>query len=106
MLSVILFNNVKDRLAPVVAQLQAQAPPGSEPPAATSMRDLPEQVRQLLAPPMADAYTSTFVWALVLLTLSLIAALFLPRGKNTPAEPAAGSADLPEPEPVGDGARH
>jgi hypothetical protein len=94
----ILFNEVTDRLAPVVAQLQAQAPSGTQPPAATSMQDLPEQVRQLLAPPIADAYASTFVWALVLLALSLIPALLRLRGKNTPAEPAV-------PEPVGDGDR-
>jgi EmrB/QacA subfamily drug resistance transporter len=55
MLSVILFSEVKDRLAPVVAHLRAQAPPGTEPPATTSIQGLPEQARQLLAPLMADA---------------------------------------------------
>jgi hypothetical protein len=57
---------------------------------------------------MANAYASTFVWALVLLALSLIPALLRLRGKNTPAEPAAGSADPDElrgPEPVGSGDR-
>lgn len=108
MLSVILFNEVKHRLAPVVAQMQAQAPPGTAPPAATSMRDLPEQVRQLVGPAMAEAYASTFMWALVLLALSLIPALLRLRGQNTAAALAAGSADrdeLREPEPVGDGGR-
>jgi EmrB/QacA subfamily drug resistance transporter len=90
MLSVILFDKVKDRLGP----------------AATSMRDLPEQVRQGLTAPMADAYASAFVWALVLLALSLVSALFLPRSKKTAAEPTPATAG-PEllPEAVGDGGR-
>jgi EmrB/QacA subfamily drug resistance transporter len=85
MLSVILFNEAKDKLAPVVAQLQAQAPPGTKAPDTTSLAALPEQVRQLLAPPLAEAYSSTFVWAVVLLALAFIPALFLPRGKGIPA---------------------
>lgn len=111
MLSVILFNETKDRLAPVLAQLAAQQPPGTEPPAMTSMQDLPEQVRAILAPPMADAYASTFVWAVVLLAVSFVPALFLPRGNNAPT-PVAGSTDPaadgdhtgaePEPPPVRD----
>jgi EmrB/QacA subfamily drug resistance transporter len=102
-LSVILFHEVGDRLAPAVAQLREQAPPGTEPPVVTSMWDLPGQVRQLLAPSIADAYASTFTWALVLLVLSLVPALLRLRG-NPPAEPVARSVDpdeLPRPEPVG-----
>ncbi len=112
MLSVLLFNEVKDRLAPVVAQLQAAAPPGTPAPSGMSMQDLPEQVRQLLAPALADAYSSTFVWAAVLLAVAFIPALFLPRGKGTPPAPVASSADTEaaagaaaEPEPVGEGER-
>jgi EmrB/QacA subfamily drug resistance transporter len=56
-LSVILFNEVKDRLTPAAAQTPAQARP------------------------TADAYASTFEWALVLLALSLIPALLRLRGK-------------------------
>ncbi|HEY7594710.1 MAG TPA: DHA2 family efflux MFS transporter permease subunit [Actinophytocola sp.] len=116
MLSVLLFNEVKDRLTPVIAQLQAQAPPGTPAPSATSIRDLPEQVRQLLTPPLADAYSSTFVWAAVLLALAFIPALFLPRGKVAPAEQAGPANEPPavieddlgdldeqhRPEPVGE----
>jgi hypothetical protein len=101
MLSIILFNEVKDRLAPVRAQLQATAPPGTQP-------DMPEQTRQLLAGSMADAYASSFVWALALLALALIPSLLRLRDK-APARPAAGPADkgdLRVPEPVSDGARH
>jgi EmrB/QacA subfamily drug resistance transporter len=105
MLSVILFNEVKDRLATVATQ--APAPSGTQP-ATTSMQELPEQMRQLLAPLMANAYASTFVWVLVLLTLSLIPALVRLRGKKSPAAPAAGSTgpkELRVPEPVGTGER-
>jgi EmrB/QacA subfamily drug resistance transporter len=70
MLSVILFNEIKDRPAHA----------------------------------LADAYTSTFVWALVLLALSLIPALLRLRGNRTSTAPAAGSADpdaRSRPEPTG-----
>ena len=100
MLSVILFNEIKDRLAPVIAKLPP-APPGTEAPSATSIRDLPEQVRQLLAGPMADGYASTFVWALVLLSVAFIPTLFLPRGNK--AQQVAASNEPPpvtEEEPV------
>jgi EmrB/QacA subfamily drug resistance transporter len=101
MLSVILFNETKARLAPVLAEIAASQPPGTKPPAMTSMQDLPEQVRSILAPPMADAYATTFVWALVLLAVAFVPTLFLPRGKVGPApiEPVAGSTGLESAEP-------
>jgi len=108
MLSVILFSEVKDRLAPAVAELRAQAPPGTEPPATASMWDLPEQVRQLLAPSLADAYASTFAWALALLALSLIPALFRLRDKapaDAPDRPAERD-EAPVPELAGNHDRH
>lgn len=105
LLSVILFNEVTDRLAPVVAQLRTQAPPGTQPPATTSTQDLPEPLRQLLAAPMADAYASTFMWALALLTLSLIPALLRLRAKNTRLSPEplppVGAEHAKEPGPAG-----
>ncbi|OLF08744.1 MFS transporter [Actinophytocola xinjiangensis] len=97
MLSVILFNEMKSKVAEMMAQLPPP-PPGAEVPEITSMQDVPEQLRPLIAPPMADAYASTFVWALVLLALSLLPALFLPRGKNLPTPVAESST-----EPVVDG---
>jgi EmrB/QacA subfamily drug resistance transporter len=102
MLSVILFNEIKDRLAPVVAKLPP-APPGAEAPAAMSIKDLPEPIQALLTPPMAQAYSSTFVWALVLLAVSIVPALFLPRGKVGTNEPPPVAED--ELEPVGEGER-
>ncbi|GAA3388275.1 hypothetical protein GCM10020369_33800 [Cryptosporangium minutisporangium] len=47
---------------------------------ATSLRELPEQAGGLLVPAIADAYRSTFGWALALLVLSLIPALLRLRG--------------------------
>ncbi len=82
MLSVILFNGIKDRLPP--------APPGA-PAQSTSMQDLPENIRQTVAPLFADAYSSTFVWALILLAISILPALLLPRGKDA----AGGSHETP-----------
>jgi EmrB/QacA subfamily drug resistance transporter len=102
MLSVILFNEIKDRLAPVVAKLPP-APPGAEAPSAMSIKDLPEPIQALLTPPMAQAYSSTFVWALVLLAVSIVPALFLPRGKIGTNEPPPVAED--ELEPVGEGER-
>jgi uncharacterized membrane protein len=79
LLSVLLFNEVKDKLAP----LAANAPAGTPAPdvATTSIADLPEPIRSQLADLMSEAYSSTFVWALVLLAVAFIPALFLPRGK-------------------------
>jgi EmrB/QacA subfamily drug resistance transporter len=98
MLSVILFNGIKDRLPPAPAGAPAQS---------TSMQDLPEAIRQQVAPLFADAYSSTFVWALVLLALSIVPALLLPRGKAAakggPAEPrTAADAEPPVEAPAAD----
>jgi hypothetical protein len=57
-LSVILSHQIADRLAP---------------------GDLGEQARHLPAGPLAEAYASTFTWALALLVMALVSALFLPR---------------------------
>jgi len=110
LLSVVLFDNIKDNLTPVVAQLQAQAPPGAQAPDVTSLQDVPEQVRQLLAPPLADAYASTMWLALVLLAVAFIPALFLPRGKTSPAPMVDAATNEPPAvrdvaEPVVEGER-
>jgi EmrB/QacA subfamily drug resistance transporter len=81
LLSVLLFNEVKDRMAPLVAN----APAGAAPDVTTSIADLPEPLRTQIANLMSEAYSSTFVWALVLLALAFIPALFLPRGKTAAA---------------------
>ena len=68
MLSVILFNELKVRLATDASQGQD-------------------------APLMADAYASTFMWVLVLLTVSLIPALLRLRGRRRP------NVDAADPQP-------
>jgi MFS family permease len=82
LLSVLLFNAIKDKIAPVIAQLPP-APPGTKAPSTTSIQDLPEPVRHLLTGPLAEAYSSTFVWSVVLLAVAFVPALFLPRGRRS-----------------------
>ncbi|MCA1655635.1 MAG: DHA2 family efflux MFS transporter permease subunit [Pseudonocardiaceae bacterium] len=87
MLSVILFNEITDRLPPV--------PPGG-PAQSSSTQDLPDAVREQLAPALSDAYSYTFVWALVLLAVAILPVLLLPRGKAAGGTASAETA--PEPE--------
>lgn len=91
-LSVILSGAITDRLAPVVAQLAALAPPGTAPPAVTSMRDLSEQVRPQFTAPLAEAYAATFAWALALLAPALIPALLRLRGRADRRDPRQATA--------------
>jgi MFS family permease len=94
LLSVLLFNEVKEKLAP----LAANAPAGTPAPdvATTSIGDLPEPVRSQIADLMSEAYSSTFLWALVLLAVAFVPALFLPRGKTVPPAPEPPADVLPE----------
>jgi hypothetical protein len=94
MLSVILFNGIKDRLEP----LAAGAPAGTPAPDTSSIADLPEPIRSQIANLMSDAYSSTFLWALVLLAVAFLPALLMPRGKGTPAAQVPVAA--PEPPAV------
>ncbi|MBB4904720.1 DHA2 family efflux MFS transporter permease subunit [Actinophytocola algeriensis] len=94
LLSVLLFNEVKEKLAP----LAANAPAGTPAPdvATTSIGDLPEPVRSQIADLMSEAYSSTFLWALVLLAVAFVPALFLPRGKTVSPAPEPPADVLPE----------
>jgi uncharacterized membrane protein len=89
---VILFNEIKDRMPPTPAGAPA-------PQATTSIADLPEPIRSQLSQLLSEAYSSTFVWALVLLAVAFLPTLLLPRGKNKAtavvgAEPAStGGSD-------------
>jgi hypothetical protein len=49
-----------------------------------SAGSVPEDIRQQIAPLMADAFGSTFVWACVFIVPTLAAALLLPRRKPEP----------------------
>jgi EmrB/QacA subfamily drug resistance transporter len=93
LLSVLLFNAIKDKLAPLTANAPAGAP---APDTTQSIGDLPEPIRSQIANLMSEAYSSTFVWALVLLAIAFIPALFLPRGKVTPPAPEPQADPLPE----------
>jgi len=90
LLSVLLFNAVKEKLAPLAAG--GAAPSTST----TSIGDLPEPVRSQIADLMSEAYSSTFFWALVLLAVSFVPALFLPRGKPVPPAPEPAVEVLPD----------
>jgi EmrB/QacA subfamily drug resistance transporter len=113
LLSVILYNATTDKLAPLVQQAAAQ---GTPPPALNSIKDLPEPARSTVANLLADAFSSTLVWALVLLAIAFIPALFLPRGKSAAAaammveggvvptdlSESADSSSTESPEPAAD----
>jgi EmrB/QacA subfamily drug resistance transporter len=97
LLSVVLYNATTDNLAPLAAQAAAQ---GGQAPAIDSIKDLPEPVRTQVATLLSDAFSSTFVWSLILLAVAFLPALLLPRGKPGPAapvEPALPAQDTPEP---------
>ncbi|MDQ3788879.1 MAG: DHA2 family efflux MFS transporter permease subunit [Actinomycetota bacterium] len=99
LLSVILFNETKERLEPLLAN----APAGAAPAPNAKITDLPEPIRSQLADLMSEAYSSTFFWALVLLAVAFVPALFLPRGKGAPSAPEQQEDVLPEgaePPPV------
>lgn len=67
---VILSHEITDRPAPAAATSSGVAP-----------------VPELLPASLADSYASTFGWALVVLLLALVAALFLPREKAAAPKP-------------------
>ncbi|MGB3441657.1 MAG: DHA2 family efflux MFS transporter permease subunit [Actinophytocola sp.] len=90
LLSVILFNEMKERLAPLAANAPAGAAPDT-----SSITDLPEPIRSQVADLMSEAYSATFFWALILLALAFLPALLLPRGKGTPPAPEPAVAPLP-----------
>ncbi|GAB3972598.1 MFS transporter [Actinoallomurus acanthiterrae] len=48
-----------------------------------SVRGLPGPARQAIAPRLADAFQHTYFWAVVLMVLALVPALFLPRRRPT-----------------------
>ena len=100
LLSVILFNETKDKLAPLA---QAAAAQGGSAPDVSSVKDLPEPVRTQVAGLLSDAFSSTFVWALILLAVAFLPALLLPRKKNTPTTVAEGGVEPSlEPEKTAD----
>jgi EmrB/QacA subfamily drug resistance transporter len=90
LLSVVLSNQLTDRLPGSPAPGQGLAAAQGVPPAA----------RDRIAPLVADAFGHTFVWALVLLVLALVPACFLPRRKPAPVAPAVAGRPQEQPLPV------
>jgi EmrB/QacA subfamily drug resistance transporter len=72
-LSVLLTNAITDRIP--------QAEGGT-----AGVAAIPPDARAQIAPSLADAFGSVFVWAVVFLALAAIPALFLPRSKPVPVE--------------------
>jgi EmrB/QacA subfamily drug resistance transporter len=101
LLSVILFNETTDKMAPLA---QAAAAQGGTMPDVRSISDLPEPARTQVASLLSDAFSSTFLWALILLAIAFLPALLMPRGKTaTPAAAAVEPAgEATEPEKAGD----
>ena len=63
---------------------------------------MPPEQRSQVAPAMADAYASTFWWALGLVVIAFVVALvLLPREKPSPVyDPDEGEPGSVEPEPA------
>jgi EmrB/QacA subfamily drug resistance transporter len=89
-MSVLLTNALSDRLP--------AAPGGGSTGGIEGGAALPPEVREQVAPLMADAFGSVFVWATVFLVVSLLPALFLPRRKaepfHDPDDPDAEAGDV------------
>jgi len=83
LMSVILANQLADRLPTAASASQGLQAAQSIPPAA----------RGRLAPAVADAFGHTYAWAFVLVVLASIPALFLPRTKPALAQPVEERAD-------------
>ncbi|HXE44009.1 MAG TPA: DHA2 family efflux MFS transporter permease subunit [Conexibacter sp.] len=83
LVSVILATRLADELPGAQGASQSLQAAQSVPPA----------LHARVAPHIADAFGSTYVWALALIVLASIPALFLPRSKPAVAQPAAERAD-------------
>ncbi|HEU4703483.1 MAG TPA: DHA2 family efflux MFS transporter permease subunit [Conexibacter sp.] len=83
LMSVILANQLADRLPGAASAGEGLQAAQSIPPAA----------RERMAPLVADAFAHTYMWAFALIVLAAIPALFLPRTKPAAPQPAQERAD-------------
>jgi hypothetical protein len=83
LISVILATNLADNLPGAHSASRGLQAAQSAPPA----------LHARVAPLIADAFGSTYVWALGLIVLAAIPALFLPRGKPELEPPVEERAD-------------
>jgi sugar phosphate permease len=91
-LAVVLQGQIKDQLA--AAQIGQSAPAASG-----TLERLPEALRAKLATPLADAFASTFWWAVGISVLAIVPATVLAMTQRRAKREAAAAE--PEPEPDG-----
>jgi EmrB/QacA subfamily drug resistance transporter len=91
-MSVLLTNALVDQLS------RAGAPGGGEG-GIGAAAGVPPEVRERIAPFMADAFAETFWWAVGLLLVAFLASLLLPWRKPAPVDDPAGE-QAPDAEPV------
>ncbi len=92
-MSVILAHNISRSVGEGVAG-------GGGPEGLGAVHGLSAAQRQVVAGPLADAFASTFAWALGLLALAFVAALLLARGARSQPGAAAPLADVGPPTPT------
>jgi MFS family permease len=78
----------------LIRALSERLPQGGE--SGLGATQVPPAVRDQIAPLMADAFASTFWWALGLLVLSFLAAFLLPFRKPEPVDDPEGDAESAE----------
>ena len=86
LMSVLLANNLSDRLG------------GSSGGGLSATQNVPPSVIEKIADPMAKAFQSTYWWAVVLLAVSILPALFLPR--RVPEIPLTDTVPTETPLPL------
>jgi hypothetical protein len=82
-MSVLLTNAITDRLPAAPGQGGGTALEGGG-------QALPPEARAQVAPLLADAFGSVFVWAVVFLAIAFLPALLLPRRKAEPVDDLDG----------------
>ena len=89
LMSVLLADNLRDKLGPATG--------GG---GMTSAAKVPPEVMKTIAGPMADAFRSTYWWAVGLLLLAFVPAVLLLRGRRATAAGEAGGSGTAEEAPA------
>jgi MFS family permease len=91
-LSVILASEIVSRLGPILGAVHSR--PGAS--GLATLQHLPPRAHAAIAAPLADAFASTFVWAVVLVVAALVPALAMAlMGRRKRAAAPARHADGP-----------
>jgi hypothetical protein len=89
-LSVILASEIASRLGPILGAVHSRS--GSS--GLATLQHLPPRAHAAIAAPLADAFASTFVWAVVLVVAALVPALAMAlMGRRTRAAGPTRRAD-------------